>query len=440
MPSVNVMCKPAGAIGVVVWALMSVQGFAQINSPFSRFGIGDLYDSRNMATKGMAGVSTPFSDIQAVNFNNPASYTGIGFVTLDVGLEAEFRSLTNQERTNRFQSGNLFINYAALGIPLLKNKKRDKTLWAMAFGLRPLSRIRYNVQTPGRGDNGDSILSEFRGDGGLYRAFLGTGVKIGGLSLGINAGYVFGQRQNVTYRSIVNDSVFHFTGAFEQRISISDFAIDGGMQYEIKPSKSSLIRLGATGFLGRDINAERTRLSQTIFFNSFGTGDSIDVVSRDVAKGKISLPAGYSFGIAFSNNKNLMIGADYEVTRWSQLGTFGQTEGMVDNSRLRIGGQIIPDINNARSTFSQILYRAGFYTGKDYVVINGHQLPVWGITFGGGIPIRRYSNYSTQFNTINLYFEYGRRGNGQSPYIERFMKVGVGLALSDVWFIKRQYD
>ncbi len=107
---------------------------------------------------------------------------------------------------------------------------------------------------------------------------------------------------------------------------------------------------------------------------------------------------------------------------------------------LRLGGYWIPDVTNNRSYWKQVVYRAGFFTGKDYVVINNEQLPVWGITFGGGFPIRRFNNYSTQFNTINLSFEYGRRGSGISPYVERYFKVNLGLALSDIWFIKRQYD
>jgi hypothetical protein len=434
------MCNPVRIVLSLVLFLMGSAGFTQVNSPYSRFGIGDLYDGRNMTSKAMGGLSTPYTDIQSVNFNNPASYTGIGFVTFDLGIETEFRTLTNQEKTQRFESGNMIVNYAAMGIPLMKDKKREKTLWAMAFGLRPLSRIRYNIVTPGRTPGIDSMLTEFRGDGGLYRAFLGTGFRLGNLSLGVNAGYVFGQRKISTYRTLVNDSVFYFTGALDQEISISDFAVDAGLQYEIKPTKKSTIRIGATGFLGRDIKAERNRFSQTVFFNNFGNADTIDVVANDFTKGKISLPGGYSLGVAFETAKNLMIGAEYETTMWSELGNFGQMDGMGDTRRLRLGGQIIPDVMSSRNYWKQVMYRAGVFTGKDYVVIDGHQLPVWGVTFGGGIPIRRYNAYSTQFNTINLSFEYGRRGNGQSPYVERYFRVGLGLSLSDVWFIKRQYD
>jgi hypothetical protein len=423
----------------LVLLLMGTAGFTQVNSPYSRFGIGDLYDSRNMTSKGMAGLSTPYTDIQSVNFNNPASYTGLGFVTFDLGIEMEYRILANQEKTQRFESGNMIVNYAAMGVPLMKDKKKEKTLWAMAFGLRPLSRIRYNVFTGGNSAGGDSTQTEFRGDGGLYRAFLGTGFKIGGLSLGVNAGYVFGQRKISTYRSIV-DSVFYFTGALEQIISVSDFVMDAGMQYEIKPTKKSTIRIGATGFLGGDVKAERNRFSQTVFFNNFGNADSIDVVANDFAKGTLTLPAGYSLGISYETAKNLMLGAEYETTMWSEAGSFAANYGLGDTRRLRFGGQWIPDVMSSRNYWKQIMYRTGFFTGKDYVVVDGHQLPVWGVTFGAGIPIRRYNNYSTQFNTINLSFEYGRRGNGESPYVERYFRIGFGVALSDVWFIKRQYD
>lgn len=49
-------------------------GWTQDNSPYSRYGLGDLVPSTNVNSRSMggvsAGVSTPFS----INFNNPASY------------------------------------------------------------------------------------------------------------------------------------------------------------------------------------------------------------------------------------------------------------------------------------------------------------------------------------------------------------------------------
>ena len=439
MRFVRSMYSPAGLWMVLGGFFVCLASYAQVNSPYSRFGIGDLYYSRNVASKGMGGLAATFKEIQSVNFINPASYASLGFVTMDVGIEGEFRTLSDQEKANRYESANLIFNYLTLGVPLAKDKKGFNK-WGMAFGIRPMSRVRYDIETSGRVNGIDTVKNEFRGSGGLYRGFLGMGYRIGKLSFGINAGYVFGQKEVSTYRSFPNDSVFYYTGSNNQRTSITMFFMDGGIQYEVPLSKNSLIRIGAMGYLGGDANGQREQLVQTVFFDAFGQPDSVDVVLRANSKGTYSLPAGYHAGIAYENPNKFMFGGEYETSAWSKLTDFGLNMGMRDVEMLRLGGYWIPDVNSNRSYWKQVIYRAGFFTGRDYVQVNGRQLPVWGITFGGGFPIRRYNNYSTQFNTINLAFEYGRRGGTESPYFERYFRVNVGLALSDIWFIKRQYD
>lgn len=434
------MFRPTGVFLISFGTIcLSLSGFSQVNSPYSRFGVGDIYTARNVVSKGMGGLSSAMRDFQSVNFINPASYTGLSFVTFDVGIEGEFRRLIDQEKIDRYQSSNLIVNYMALGVPLAKDKK-GATKWGMSFGLRPFSRVRYNIESPWRQEGIDSVRDNFRGNGGLYRGFLGMGYRIGNLSLGLNAGYIFGQKENSTYRSFINDSVFYYTASINQRTSITQFSVDGGIQYEIKTGKKSLLRLGANGYLGGDAKAERERVAQTIYFNSYGEPDSIDVVMRDKAEGVYTLPAGYSVGIMFEKINNMQFGVEYETSKWSDLTNFGVPSQLGDIEMYRVGGQWIPDVTSNRNYWKQVMYRAGFFTGKDYVVVDGHQLPVFGITFGGGFPIKRFNNYSTQFNTVNFSFEYGRRGNNLSPYFERYFKVNLGLALSDIWFIKRQYD
>ncbi len=388
----------------------------------------------------MGGIATAYTDQQSINFINPAAYSKIGFVTFDVGIETEVRTLTNADESESFQSANMIFNYATLGVPLLKNKKKNETLWGLAFGLRPVSRVRYNIQSFGRIGGIDSIQTEFRGTGGLYRGFLGTGFSVGGLSLGINAGYTFGQQDINTFRSLPNDSVFNYTANFNSKTSLNKFSVDAGMQYELKLSKKHLIRIGANGNLGGDIKAERDIISQTSFLNSTGTADSIDVVERSKVFGNYTLPASYTIGIAFETVNKFFLSAEYEQTKWTDFRNFGRSEQLADANMLRVGAQFIPQAIGSRNYFKTVAYRAGFFTGKDYVSAGGQQLPLWGVTIGAGLPVKRYNAYSTQFSTINTSFEYGRRGNGSSPFNENYFRINIGLALSDIWFIKRQYD
>jgi hypothetical protein len=113
---------------------------------------------------------------------------------------------------------------------------------------------------------------------------------------------------------------------------------------------------------------------------------------------------------------------------------------MANSTQLRVGGYFIPGAIDGKTYASRITYRAGFYTGKDKIVANGTQLPIWGATFGFGLPIKRFNAYSNQFTSINTSFEYGRRGNGSVPVSENFFRINVGLSLSDLWFFKRRFD
>ena len=61
---------------------------AQENSPYSRYGLGDLNNNQNTVNRGMGGVSQAYSDPQSVNFVNPASYYSLVLTTFDVGIEA----------------------------------------------------------------------------------------------------------------------------------------------------------------------------------------------------------------------------------------------------------------------------------------------------------------------------------------------------------------
>src|SRR5215212_2441486 len=49
--------------------------FSQDNSPYSRYGIGDLVPSTNIPGRSMGGIAAGMADPLSINFNNPASYS-----------------------------------------------------------------------------------------------------------------------------------------------------------------------------------------------------------------------------------------------------------------------------------------------------------------------------------------------------------------------------
>lgn len=425
------------AIMFAIFFALSATG--QINSPYSRYALGDLYNSRNVVNKAMGNVATCYADYQTVNFINPASYATLQTVTFDVGIETEIRSLYNQQKTDRSQSANLTFNYMAFGAPLAKDKKGN-TYWGLAFGLKPYTRISYSILERTRLAGIDSTNAYYSGNGGANKAYIGMGFRVKGLSVGFNLGYLFGQQDINSERTFINDSVYYLNSYQQTKTSFQHFGFDYGIQYKLKLGKQTFARIGANGMMGGTVQAKQDILRQTFNFGSTGI-DSIDVVQRQLSKeGTIILPGGLTTGLSFEKEGKWMIGGEYEKGMWDDYRFFGQKDQVANSEIIRIGGYIVPAATDANNYAKRVTYRAGFFTGKDLVVANGEQLPLWGITTGLGLPIRRYNIYSNQYTAINLSFEYSHRGNSNSPLSENFFRINFGLNLADLWFIKHKYD
>ncbi len=148
--------KPA-ALSVILGAFFSVFSgtitMAQDNSPYTRYGIGDLVPSTNINTRGMGGISAAYIDNYglSINFNNPASYSHFiaakeaksnkvtsGRAILDIGMNFESRTLREQNNPTKFVASNALFSHVQVGVPLKKN-------WGISFGLRPVSSISYKI-------------------------------------------------------------------------------------------------------------------------------------------------------------------------------------------------------------------------------------------------------------------------------------------------------
>ncbi|HRB19761.1 MAG TPA: hypothetical protein PKZ14_06740, partial [Chitinophagales bacterium] len=64
----------------------TVQVFAQQNSPYSRYGLGNLFDNNNAQSAQMGGLGAAFQSGESVNYLNPASYASLQLTTFDGGF------------------------------------------------------------------------------------------------------------------------------------------------------------------------------------------------------------------------------------------------------------------------------------------------------------------------------------------------------------------
>jgi hypothetical protein len=445
---------------VLVFGFPLLNAHAQENSPYSRYGMGDYLHGQHIISSSMGGLAAAYADGtsnnngQSINFSNPATYANLFLVSYDFSLSVDSRTLRSNNPTDKFVSTYFVPAYFALGMPL--NKKKGI---GFAFGLRPLSRISYSVTENGRAA-GDSIARLYSGNGGLNQAFIGFGKRWKGLSVGFNTGVNFGRKDISTIVAFVNDTVSYKQSKSSTVTNFSGIFLSGGSQYEFPiksitniPNKTVvhyLVRLGVSGNFSQTLHGKQNIDRATVSYTSTGAVTTIDTVSSlSNIKGTIQMPSTYAGGITFRKTilapRGLFdlwsIGAEYTATKWSQYRFYNQTDQVSDSWQFKLGGQFAPDPVSGNGYWSNVNYRAGFFTGQDYTTPGGKGLKIVGGSLGMGLPIRKWNNYSNQFTILNLGLQFGRRGTPSLNNItEGFFKLSFGLSLSDIWFIPRKYD
>jgi hypothetical protein len=434
--------------GLVFFLLFCTAAVAQENSPYSRYGLGDISPGQNIMTRGMGGISagvSPDIQTQSVNFTNPASYGGLRLSTFDFGAEVDTRTLKSISPSQKFTSTNLIVSYVQLGLPVKLKKANKKGIFlGMNIGLRPVSKINYKIYSLGPIQTGapDSVFSLYEGSGGVNEAMLGFGLKIKRFSIGFNSGYRFGNKTYSTKLSIANDTLFHYPSNTSSKTNFGALFLNGGLQYEIKIKKNSLLRLGAYGALSQKMKGSQEINIQTVNYDADGNIYRIDSVYQKTGNGTVEYPASFGAGFVFQDGGNhWSFGADYEKTLWNKYKFFDQADKVQDSWKVRAGVEYLPASSNTpvKKYFQFVKYRAGFYYGPDYVNL-GTKLPEYGFSFGAAFPLKiRRAYYETQTSILNTAIEFGSRGNKQSNLRESIFRISVGFSLSDLWFNRSKY-
>ena len=453
MRSVSVIKRPKPQLLLLLMAFCGLVTQAQENSPYSRYGWGNLVPSTPIATRGMGGIGTGYVDYderydlkqiyprsQAINFSNPASYSRLRITSFDLGFEVENQVLREQNNIDKYKASFANISYLHLGIPLSR-----KHNFAMIFGLRPISRINYKVESyarelnPVTGNSIDSTLTSYEGTGGSYQAYAGLGKAFGNFSVGVNVGYYFGTKDFATRKSFLNDSVAYYKGNYQTKANFGGIFLQTGVQYRAKLSKDLRLNLGATASFNRNYKAKRDLIRETFEYDGSGgtyTRDSV-YQENDIA-GTVTFPGSVSGGFTLEKLDKWMFGADYTTTSWDDFRLYDVKDSVATNWKIRVGGQFIPNAAG-KSYWSRVTYRMGFNFGPDYIRYNQQELNQYAVTAGFGFPIRP-NRFSNQYTNLNLALEFGRRGNNETLLKENMFRVSLGVTLSDLWFVKRKYD
>ncbi|MBC7653241.1 MAG: hypothetical protein H7098_02070, partial [Oligoflexus sp.] len=98
------------------------------NSPYSKFGIGNLkgsYLPQNRAMGNLAYGISSYGGYQNINISNPASYSKIRLTVFDVGATVNLQNLNKGNATEK--NFNASLNHFTFAVPVTKTS-------ALSFG------------------------------------------------------------------------------------------------------------------------------------------------------------------------------------------------------------------------------------------------------------------------------------------------------------------
>ena len=436
-----------------VWICLSFTLFAQPkdNSPYSRFGIGDIHEDNFIFAQGMGNLGATLMDPYHLNLVNPASYGQLQATAFELGLDVTYKYLSSPTENASIFKGN--VNYFALGLPLINriNDALERTQRnydvGLTFSLKPHSTVGYNILSTEMHPDEGQIERNYTGDGGSYKFMTGVGARYKDFSFGFNAGYLFGQ---INYSSQVYfaDLPFAYNNNFTESFSLNGFVYNVGLQYsltlnraQMKTDETIFPKKLIVGLYGNSKTSFNT--SGDVFYGGILTGFNTGGLNTDTlyfqeqVSGKGTLPAKIGGGISYHHGYQWQFGANYETTFWSQYTNEGKLtrDQLLDSYKVSLGADYVPDLQSYTSFYKRMHYRMGLYYQTDGRSENGQQFSEAAINLGLGIPFV----FKRKLSNVDLCLSIGQ-SMGDRLISESFVKFGLGLTFNDQeWFIKRRY-
>ncbi len=420
---------------LIIFLLLGMISQAQnkINSPYSRYGLGEL-SGRNVhpVTMGMGGLAYGYSDPSMINPANPASYAAFDSTTFifEVGLNA---NVTNLKTNALSESGNnVTLSYISMGFPVTR-------WWRSSVGILPFSDIGYDVEIAidMQEYNFTNVINKLSGEGGLNEVYWGNGFIItDDLRAGFNVSYLFG-RSTRSSRVLFPDSLFILGAKKENVVQGQGVTFDMGFQYDLHLKNEKILTLALVGAPTINFAAKRNSLVTTF------TGGYDEIVEEVVdtiryepdEKGKIALPLRLGGGFVLKKPDKWLVGADFEWQNWENYEGFGEPGNLENSWKAAIGGEFMPKHTSISSLFSRMTYRAGVHYTRSYISLLNHNIDEFGINFGFSFPMRKSKT------ALDIGVELGRRGTTQDNLIqENFVNFTLGVSIFERWFFKRRYQ
>lgn len=389
-----------------------------MNSPYTRYGFGQLSPMSVGANKGIGGTGIGVQNNSQINLLNPASYAAVDTLTFLMDIGASLHNTNFTENGVKMNARNTTFDYLAMQYRLRPNL-------GMTIGIMPFSNIGYNFsnsQIIRDDEDGEiSTTNRYYGDGGLRQIIAGLGWRpFKGFSIGANFSYLYGEVYHYVYNQYNESSIS--TRTKQYLADISTYKTDFGAQYQASFGKSR-ITLGATYQLGHTID------NDVYIIDMISTGSTI--TSSDTLRSTpMSIPSGYGAGFSYTYDQRLTIAADYSVQQYSTSNFFGMKGA--DYHRASVGVEYIPELIT-RKLFRRARYRAGLHVATAHYQVGEQQGPTeYGATLGIGLPIMNGWGSKSIINISGQAVHV--RPNAPGMITENYLRLSIGLSLNETWF------
>ena len=409
-------------------------------SPYSMYGIGDLFDPGTAYNQTMGGVGIASRNTRYINVINPAAVTARDSLSFMADFSL-YQGNTILRQGDRLSANNIFnLKDIVISFPLYRSS-------AMMVGIMPYSTTGYKysmyINDPELVSQTQDVKSSATGQGSIYKLFVAGGVTFWNrLSLGAEWIHYFG--------NIIKEyNPATFTGATYSSLESSyNLVLSGntaqfGLQYEQPLGTNLTLGVGATYTMESNIKGyvTDTRLSVGAAIDTIRY--KVDTLSFRDAPLKFASELGV--GISLKSGQKWRAEVNYTMSDWTSSGLDAASGfSLVGNGfaftgakaqALRAGFEYIPNANDVRYYFRRFAYRAGFLWKKSYFAFNNVQQETMGISLGVTLPVYRLSN------GITLGVEFGKKGiNIDNTVKENYINFSIGINTYDIWFQKSRYN
>ena len=380
------------------------------SSPSSRFGYGELNDNLPGAYRAMGGVGTGMRSNKAINPAQPASYTACDSLTFMFDIAGSFLYTNYGDINGQCNKVNGNLEYITMQFPLWRRYV------AMSVGVNPYSAEGYNFALSSSIDSAYNHTKNYSGEGGFTQVYGGLSVNIcDWVALGANVYYMFGE---TTQKRALNFDDANIKSVEQgDYLRVNSLRLRYGAQFFHTFGKHNVVLGGMFEAKQRFSKCEYKQIENN-------TNDT--VLSMDTG---FEMPMVYGAGLSYSYDNRLTIALDYQCQDWSKVLYFNSQDELSSRHRWAVGVEYRND-PTSRKFVDRMYWRMGANYTTSYT--NQYNQPNIAITMGFGFPLR------TIGTVVNTTFEYGRRGLGETPLNENYLRFVVNAAIAEHWFFKRK--